>query len=380
MNENDKNIELLDSSEEIQSNSDTSYTNNSTISSVQNQNISNLDSFSGPVATVNSSNISSSENINLSNSTTNRFDSSNVNVSLEGFPRQVSSTTSSSTNIDLSLQNSPKIDTESHNFHSEDDKKKDLNTSNNLNNINNSKPTKPIVFFIIFIILLLVIIFLPYIGELFDFLFPKKEDNESHNFHSEDDKKKDLNTSNNLNNINNSKPTKPIVFFIIFIILLLVIIFLPYIGELFDFLFPKKEDNVSYTGISSGSLVCTLEHENNGISYYYTDTYDFENRKIRNLQHVVSIQGGTDFLNQRNMECQTIKQTADSLPGISVDCNLSSGEMVETQYFDFSSLKNSDVSTAFIEAGGVYPNVKYGDNVSDVEKKLTISGYECRQS
>ena len=314
MNENDKNIELLDSSEEIQSNSDTSYTNNSTISSVQNQNISNLDSFSGPVATVNSSNISSSENINLSNSTTNRFDSSNVNVSLEGFPRQVSSTTSSSTNIDLSLQNSPKIDTESHNFHSEDDKKKDLNTSNNLNNINNSKPTNPIVFFIIFIILLLVIIFLPYIGELFDFLFP------------------------------------------------------------------KKEDNVSYTGISSGSLVCTLEHENNGISYYYTDTYDFENRKIRNLQHVVSIQGGTDFLNQRNMECQTIKQTADSLPGISVDCNLSSGEMVETQYFDFSSLKNSDVSTAFIEAGGVYPNVKYGDNVSDVEKKLTISGYECRQS
>lgn len=308
MDENDKNIELLDSSVDIQNNTNVNHTNNSTISSVPAQNISNLDSFSKIPTIVGSTN-NSSDTTKVFNDTSTGFDSSNANVNLEGFPSQANSALNSSTGSNLSLHS--------------------------------------------------------------------VQHTENHDFHDKDDEKKNFTNSSNTNN---SKPTKPIVFLVIFIILLLVIIFLPYIGEFFDSLFPKKEDNVSYTGISSGSLVCTLEHENNGISYYYTDTYDFENRKIQNLQHVVSIQGGTDFLNQRNMECQTIKQTADSLPGISVDCNLSSGEMVETQYFDFSSLKNSDVSTAFIEAGGVYPNVKYGDNVSDVEKKLTISGYECRQS
>ena len=98
------------------------------------------------------------------------------------------------------------------------------------------------------------------------------------------------------------------------------------------------------------------------------------------MQHVVSIQGGTDFLNMRNAECQNLRQASAHISGISVECNLSSGEMVETQFFNFKSLQDSNVSTEFVEAGGVYPNVEYGDDISEVEKNLTISGYECRES
>lgn len=192
-------------------------------------------------------------------------------------------------------------------------------------------------------------------------------------------------TSNNAvnskdSNNNSSKSTKPVIFLIIFILLLLVIVFLPNIGEFFSSVFPKSEAPTDIVELENGSLICTLEHEEEGISYYYTDTYDFENRKVENLQHVVSIQAGTDFLNQRNMECQTLKQAASNIRGISIDCNLSSGEMVETQNFNFSSLKDVDISTEFVEAGGVYPNVEYGDDISDIEKNLTISGYECRES
>lgn len=192
-------------------------------------------------------------------------------------------------------------------------------------------------------------------------------------------------TSNNAvnskdSNNNSSKSTKPVIFLIIFILLLLVIVFLPNIGEFFSSVFPKSEAPTDIVELENGSLICTLEHEEEGISYYYTDTYDFENRKVENLQHVVSIQAGTDFLNQRNMECQTLKQAASNIRGISIDCNLSSGEMVETQNFNFSSLRDVDISTEFVEAGGVYPNVEYGDDISDIEKNLTISGYECRES
>ena len=213
-----------------------------------------------------------------------------------------------------------------------------------------------------------------------------KRDRMSAFFHSSDTTGSDTrSTSNNAinnqdSNNNSSKSTKPVIFLIIFILLLLVIVFLPNIGELFSSIFPKSEAPTDIAELENGSLICTLEHEEEGISYYYTDTYDFENRKVENLQHVVSIQAGTDFLNQRNMECQTLKQAASNIRGISIDCNLSSGEMVETQFFNFSSLRGVDVSTEFVEAGGVYPNVEYGDDISDIEKNLTISGYECRES
>lgn len=213
-----------------------------------------------------------------------------------------------------------------------------------------------------------------------------KRDRMSAFFHSSDTTGSDTgSTSNNAinnqdSNNNSSKSTKPVIFLIIFILLLLVIVFLPNIGEFFSSVFPKSEAPTDIVELENGSLICTLEHEEEGISYYYTDTYDFENRKVENLQHVVSIQAGTDFLNQRNMECQTLKQAASNIRGISIDCNLSSGEMVETQNFNFSSLRDVDISTEFVEAGGVYPNVEYGDDISDIEKNLTISGYECRES
>lgn len=213
-----------------------------------------------------------------------------------------------------------------------------------------------------------------------------KRDRMSAFFHSSDTTGSDTGSiSNNAinnqdSNNNSSKSTKPVIFLIIFILLLLVIVFLPNIGEFFSSVFPKSEAPTDIVELENGSLICTLEHEEEGISYYYTDTYDFENRKVENLQHVVSIQAGTDFLNQRNMECQTLKQAASNIRGISIDCNLSSGEMVETQNFNFSSLKDVDISTEFVEAGGIYPNVEYGDDISDIEKNLTISGYECRES
>lgn len=213
-----------------------------------------------------------------------------------------------------------------------------------------------------------------------------KRDRMSAFMHSSDTTGSDTgSTSNNAvnskdSNNNSSKSTKPVIFLIIFILLLLVIVFLPNIGELFSSIFPKSETPTDVAELENGSLTCTLEHEEDGISYFYTDTYDFENRKVENLQHVVSIQAGTDFLNQRNMECQTLKQVASNIRGISIDCNLSSGEMVETQFFNFSSLRDVDISTQFVEAGGVYPNVEYGDDVSDIEKNLTISGYECSES
>ena len=214
--------------------------------------------------------------------------------------------------------------------------------------------------------------------------------NSSSDVHGEEelDVKKELMVSDSLSssdsrNVNSSPSSKRgslILFLVLFVFILLAIFFLPYTDNLFQLFFSEKNDKQEVSDIDNGSLICTLEREEDIIRYHYTETYDFENREVLSLQHVVSIQGETDFLNNRNLECHQLREQTFSFSGISVDCNLSSGELVETQFFDFSAIKKQDISSAFVEAGGVYPNVSYRDSVSEVKRKLILSGYECRES
>lgn len=172
------------------------------------------------------------------------------------------------------------------------------------------------------------------------------------------------------------KPRNPLVMVIVFVVLLVAIFLLPYTGSLFENLFSKK-DTSSANEITSGKLVCVLENDADKMSYHYTETYEFEDRGVKTLQHVVLIQGNADKLKMRNAQCQQLSKLASTLSGVTVNCNLSSDEMVETQFFDFSSVKEKQMSSAFIEAGGIYPNIKYGDDIGKVEDNLTLSGYEC---
>lgn len=181
---------------------------------------------------------------------------------------------------------------------------------------------------------------------------------------------------------NSNSPLKstlnPIVIVIIFVLLLTTVFFLPYSEDFFQGLF--SDNDSSFTGeITFGKLVCTLENEENQVNYNYTETYDFENSGVLSLQHVVLIQGDADVLNARKAQCDQLQVVADGFTGVSIECNLSSDKMVETQFFNFRELDN-DFSTAFIEAGGVYPNLEYGDDISEVQKNLELSGYHCEIS
>lgn len=188
----------------------------------------------------------------------------------------------------------------------------------------------------------------------------------------------DSSNSNVDSNTQSKSTLNPIVIVVIFVLLLATVFLLPYSEDFFQSLFSNNDS--SYTGeITSGRLVCTLENEEDQVNYHYTETYDFENSGVLSLQHVVLIQGDADVLNARKTQCDQLQVVAGDFEGVSIECNLSSDEMVETQFFNFRELDNT-FSTAFIEAGGVYPNLEYGDDISEVQKNLELSGYECEIS
>ena len=174
----------------------------------------------------------------------------------------------------------------------------------------------------------------------------------------------------------NEKSSKPILLVIAFLFLLGTVVVLPYSEDLFDKLF--SNDTVeAIDEITVGDLVCTLEGDDLGNSYQYTETYSFDHGEIESLEHKILIQGEADYLNQRNAQCQLLQQTASSISGVTVDCDLSNEEMLETQFFSLARFDSTNITTAFSEAGGVSPNAKKGDGYKKVQRVMEMSGYEC---
>ena len=174
----------------------------------------------------------------------------------------------------------------------------------------------------------------------------------------------------------NTKSSKPILLIISFILLLGTVLVLPYSEDLFDKIFANNTEEV-IDDVTVGNLVCSRDGDGLGYSYQYTETYSFDNGEIDSLEHKVLIQGEADYLNQRNVQCQQLQQTASSISGVTVDCDLSDEEMLETQFFNLSRFDSANITTSFSEAGGVSPNAKKGDEYKEIKRVMEMSGYDC---
>lgn len=176
----------------------------------------------------------------------------------------------------------------------------------------------------------------------------------------------------------NSNSTKPVFLIVAFVLLLATIFLLPYSQDLFDKFFSKDKGNEIIDNVTEGNLVCTMESDDAGNSYQYTEIYSFHDSKVDSLEHKVLIQGDADYLKQRNNQCLLLQQNASSVSGVTVDCDLSNEEMLETQTFIFEKFNLENVTTSFSEAGGVYPNASQGDDYKEVQRMVEISGYDCK--
>lgn len=174
-----------------------------------------------------------------------------------------------------------------------------------------------------------------------------------------------------------AKTAKPILLIIAFVLLLATIIFLPYSQKLFDTFFSEDKEEI-VEDITNGKLVCSMESDDNSISFQYTETYVFSEGEVNSLEHKVLIQGNADYLNQRKNQCDVLKQNAVSISGVTIDCDLSNDEMIENQFFNLSRFDTMSVDASFTEAGGVLPNAKKGDSYKEVKRVMEMSGYECK--
>lgn len=193
-----------------------------------------------------------------------------------------------------------------------------------------------------------------------------------------DEKKEEVNQSDNVG------PSKLRVFglVVMFAGLLALVIFLPDISAYIE---TQKylRSQPPAEEITTGTLECTMEDSSENLDYTYTFSFGFTDKKLTRLKSVSEIRGDVSLdeveLDKLKAECDLLNVIVKDLSGVSVSCKLANGLFTKSQTFNFSSIVVDDAITAYIEAGGQYPNYRNGDDIDSIEKDLLSANYSCKR-
>ena len=193
-----------------------------------------------------------------------------------------------------------------------------------------------------------------------------------------EEKKVEENTDDNVG------PSKLRVFglVVMFAGLLALVIFLPDISAYIE---TQKylRNQPPAEEITTGTLECTMEDSSENLDYTYTFSFGFKDKKLTRLKSVSEIRGDVSLdeaeLDKLKAECDLLNVIVKDLSGVSVSCKLANGLFTKSQTFNFSSIVVDDAITAYIEAGGQYPNYRNGDDIDSIEKDLLSANYTCKK-
>ena len=84
-------------------------------------------------------------------------------------------------------------------------------------------------------------------------------------------------------------------------------------------------------------------------------------------------------INDAAYECLLLKDTTENIMGIEVSCKLLGGTLTKTQTLDYAKIDVEQALSAYSEAGGIYPEYKYLQDMDGIEKNMKAAGYTCNR-
>lgn len=175
---------------------------------------------------------------------------------------------------------------------------------------------------------------------------------------------------------------KYVMTFILFVGLLLMVWFLPEISSYINVL--KEEKITTDEKITTGLLKCTLTRTSENFDITYSQNFDFTDSKLNKLTYSIETKGDMNIdaveLDGLNTKCSNISSIAKGLSGISVTCNLTQGTMTETHVFNYAELNVDEATALYSEAGGVFPEYEYKQDIDKIEKNKYAEGFSCQRA
>lgn len=159
--------------------------------------------------------------------------------------------------------------------------------------------------------------------------------------------------------------------------------FVYFLGDITEFINEKKLEKQT-AEIANGKLICSNEKTTENLDIKISATFTFENQQITGLTFITTSTGDKikdkEELEKLKEDCNLLKTETSNYDGISVVCSLNNGINSVKQIFDYTTLDVENVKAAYSEAGGIYPQFKYKDDINSVESKMISSDYTCEKS
>ena len=170
--------------------------------------------------------------------------------------------------------------------------------------------------------------------------------------------------------------------FIFFALLIWMVAFLPEISSFVsNYMASKQQEGVP--AITTGTLTCAMNTNDDKYDYYYEADFNFKDSKMYRLTFSATTKGDQNLdaieLSGMKSSCDLLQQQTANLEGVEVSCSLSNGVYENVQKLDYEDLKSDLVTTAYLEAGGTYPNYEYGQDINEIEKEMKASNYTCER-
>ena len=124
-----------------------------------------------------------------------------------------------------------------------------------------------------------------------------------------------------------------------------------------------EREHATVPKIVDGTLKCTLSRNDDRFDMNFTYRFAFSSNKFKKLEFVSETKGDMNLdeaeLEQLYNECVVLQGIAGEVEGIMVSCDIEAGKVVKTQTLDYALIDVERAYSAYSEAGGVYPDYSY---------------------
>ena len=168
----------------------------------------------------------------------------------------------------------------------------------------------------------------------------------------------------------------------LFIVLGGTIIFMPEINDYIKRL-EFERNNTVQEKITTGFLKCEYARNSENLDMVFNYKFSFDDNKFKKLTFISETRGDANLdaseLDKLNNECLILKEETKKIKGISVDCDFSKDTVTKTQILDYADIDVQEAYSAYSEAGGVYPDYNYLEDMDKIEKNMKAAGYTCER-
>lgn len=170
--------------------------------------------------------------------------------------------------------------------------------------------------------------------------------------------------------------------FMTIVLFIFLFAFVYFLGDITEYFNQKKLEKES-AEIANGKLICTNTKSTDNLNVKMDAVFAFQNKQLISLKYSISSTGDKikDKIELEKLlsDCKTLKDEVKEYKGVSVVCSLNNGVNLVNENFDYALIDYDQLTSAYAEAGGIYPQFKYKDDINSIESKMIASDYSCEK-